>query len=51
MKKIFTYLLSLTLLASTSVTFTSCDDDDVDTVMQIITALLTNGTADLDNTA
>jgi hypothetical protein len=51
MKKIFTYLLSLTLLASTSVTFTSCDDDDVDTVMQIITALLTNGTADIENTA
>lgn len=51
MKRIFTYLFSLTLLASTSFSFISCDDDDVETVMQIITALLTNGTADLDNTA
>jgi len=51
MKRIFTYLFSLTLLASTSFSFISCDDDDVETVMQIITALLTNGTADLENTA
>ena len=51
MKKIFTYVLSLTLLASTSFSFISCNDDDVETVMNIITALLTNGTADLDNTA
>lgn len=49
-KKFFNYALALVLTLTSSFSLTSCDSDDVDTIVKII-ALFTNGTADIDNTA
>ena len=48
MKKLFFALAMAVLMAGTSVTLTSCNDDDVNTIVQIIDALLT--TDDLNGT-